>query len=340
VKLLFEKWKKFIAEDTASLSSMIDVPKVKISYNSTFLSPFKHIQQGGYTIEQFYKDLEAEFGADWEKKLLPGQGADRKFGPEHFDALTQLAQKTQRSDLLSLINKTPQKYTQRTSSGTDSSTRQAGSAPIQLGDARIAAVGDSITKGVGAGGASYIDILGGSKHAIGGKASFNLFGMVDQALATKPDYVIIFVGINNPMAGNRYGACSGNWERLLKNNISEMYATVRAAGAKVIGVTLLPAMGRSARKPQAWESHYIKCNKNPNRRGCCKGKRREARNPQKLFKGTLDVNAFIMANADIPIDTSDMFSHRGILPAYNADGIHLNRNGQQQLANKIAAAIG
>jgi len=217
---------------------------------------------------------------------------------------------------------------------------QTDSAPIQLGDARIAAVGDSITKGVGAGGVSYIDILGGSKHALGGKASFNLFGKVTEALATKPDYVIIFVGINNPMAGNRYGACSGNWERLLKNNISEMYATVRAAGAKVIGVTLLPAMGRSARKPQAWESHYIKCNKNPNRRGCCKGKRREARNPQKLYEGTLDVNAFIMANADIPIDTSDMFNHKGILPAYNADGIHLNRNGQQQLANKIAAAIG
>jgi lysophospholipase L1-like esterase len=212
---------------------------------------------------------------------------------------------------------------------------QAGSAPIQLGNARIAAVGDSITVGRwGSGGVSYIDILGGSKHAIGGKASFNLFGKVTEALATKPDYVIIFVGINNPMAGNRYSACSGNWEQMLKNNISKMYATVRAAGAKVIGVTLLPAMG-------VWESHYIKCNKNPNRRDtrCCKGNL-EARNPQKLYEGTLDVNAFIMANADIPIDTSDMFNHKGILPAYNADGIHLNRNGQQQLANKIAAAIG
>ena len=39
-------------------------------------------------------------------------------------------------------------------------------------DAKIVAVGDSITVGVGNGGTSYIDMLKGDKYAVGGKASF------------------------------------------------------------------------------------------------------------------------------------------------------------------------
>jgi len=64
----------------------------------------------------------------------------------------------------------------------------------------IAAVGDSITVGVGAGGKSYIDILGGQKFAVGGKASHSLLGKASEASATNPDYVVVFVGINNPMS--------------------------------------------------------------------------------------------------------------------------------------------
>jgi lysophospholipase L1-like esterase len=337
MKLLFERWEKFVKEANSPS-------------NGRFLSSYKNVQDAGINFDTLYKDLEQHFGPNWEKELLPRHGADRKFGSEHFTALKKLAQKTQNKDLLNIVgggvkttsvsssspfhNPSRAKIKVKPKSTLKTPPKQASSAPVQLNNARVAAVGDSITVGRwGSGGVSYIDILGGSKHAIGGKGSFNLLGMVDQALTTKPEYVIIFVGINNPMAGNSYGACAGNWEQMLKSNISEMYAKVRAKGAKVVGVTLLPAM-------KTWESHYNKCIKSPNRKGCCKGKRRGARNPQKLFRGALDVNAFIMANADIPIDTSDMFNQEGILPAYDADGIHLNRNGQQRLANKIAAAIG
>jgi len=49
---------------------------------------------------------------------------------------------------------------------------------------KMAAVGDSLTVGVAAGNKSYIDILGGKKFAIGGKASFQLLGQAEIAIAS------------------------------------------------------------------------------------------------------------------------------------------------------------
>lgn len=334
MKLLLEKWKKFIKE-TASLSS------------GTFLRSYKNIQDAGINFDTLYKDLEKHFGPNWEKELLPRHGADRKFGREHLTALKKLAQKTQSTDLLNLVggaaagsasvsssspfynpSKGKAKVKVKPKSDPETPQKQAGSAPIQLGDARIAAVGDSITKGVGAGGRSYIDILGGQKFAIGGKASFNLWGKFRQAINSKPEYLIIFMGINNPFSGR---ACGSDWKNGLIGDLRGMYNEARQNGIKVVGVSLLPAV-------KIWRSHYNKCRKNPSKYGCCKNN--ERRNPNTLYDKILEVNNFILSSADIPIDTSDMYDHNGLLRPYNADGIHLNRNGHQHLANKIAAAIG
>ena len=53
----------------------------------------------------------------------------------------------------------------------------------------------------------------------------------------------------------------------------------------------------------------------------------------------IQVNDFIMNNADIPIDNSDMWNKRGILKRYDADGIHLNNTAHRHLANKIRKKI-
>ena len=191
----------------------------------------------------------------------------------------------------------------------------------------IAAVGDSITVGVGSGNKSYIDLLGGQKFAIGGKASYNLFGKLEEALSTNPEYIIIFCGINNPMS---IKGCRDNWDSGLKSDLSEMYAQATNQGAKVIGVTLLPSM-------RIWRRHYKKCKANPEKYGCCP--KLETRNPKKLYQKTLGVNDFILSNAPIAIDTSDMWGENGLLDTYDADGIHLNSVGQKLLANKIKAQI-
>ena len=53
----------------------------------------------------------------------------------------------------------------------------------------------------------------------------------------------------------------------------------------------------------------------------------------------MQVNDFIMNNADIPIDNSDMWNKKGILKRYDADGIHLNNAAHRHLASKIRKKI-
>lgn len=194
---------------------------------------------------------------------------------------------------------------------------------------RIVAVGDSITVGVGAGNRSYIDILGGQKFAIGGKASFSLLGMAKKAASTQPDYVVIFVGINNPMSVK---GCRDGWDSGLINDLSSMYSYAREAGAKVIGVTILPSV-------KIWKKHYRKCRNNPSARGCCKNS--DARNPKALYNKMILVNNYIRSNADIVIDAAGaMTDADGILGSFDSDGIHPNSQAHQWIANEIKNNIG
>ena len=195
----------------------------------------------------------------------------------------------------------------------------------------FAAIGDSITVRRG----SYIDILGGRKFAQGKKASYNLFGKLRAALGTKPKYMVIFVGINNPMSGKV--GCRDDWDVLLIKDLKKMYKMSRDKGAKVIGITLLPAM-------KIWRNHYRLCppklSQMPKSTNCCSSAiRRKRRNPNKIYKKILQVNDFIMNNADIPIDNSDMWNKKGILKRYDADGIHPNRSAHVNIAKKIVRAV-
>lgn len=189
----------------------------------------------------------------------------------------------------------------------------------------IVAVGDSITVRKN----SYIDLLGGKKFAQGAKASFSLMGKLKEAVATKPDYVIIFVGINNPMSTK---GCRPGWEAGLIEDLSSMYTEVKAAGARVIGITLMPAM-------KTWRRHYKKCQANPKIYGCCKDM--SQRHPRNIYKKILKVNNFIRNNAEIVIDAgARLANENGILPDYDADGIHPNNAAHVWIANQIKEKIG
>ncbi len=197
----------------------------------------------------------------------------------------------------------------------------------------IAAVGDSITVGVGAGGKSYIDILGGQKFAIGGKASYSLLGKVNEAVASNPDYVVIFAGINNPMSAR---GCRGGWDSSLIGDLGTMYSTVRRSGARVIGVTLIPAL-------KIWRSHYNKCAQaakagKPRPYGCCKNS--EVRRPEVIHQKILAVNNWIRTNADIVIDAeAGLADDNGLIRSYGNDGIHPNARGQAWIANEISSRV-
>ena len=195
----------------------------------------------------------------------------------------------------------------------------------------IAAVGDSNTTGICTGNKSYIDILGGYKSAKGKRASYRLHKYLDKALTTKPDYVIVFVGINNPMSTH---GCRKNWKDELKSDLSRMYTKIRKYKAVSIGVTLLPAM-------KVWRRHYKLCPPHlkihPKSTNCCSTKeRRERRNPNKIYANIIEVNDHIKLYADIVIDSSGMWNKKGILLK---DGIHLSKIGQQRIAHKILYAL-
>ena len=194
---------------------------------------------------------------------------------------------------------------------------------------KIVAVGNSITVGVGNGNKSFIDILGGGKYAVGGKASFQseIQNSLTDALKTNPDYVVIFIGINNPMSGK---GCSEGWEDSLIDDLKEMYAKVRDNGAVVIGITLLPAV-------KYWERKYNACLR-AGTKYCCSDL--ELRNPSVLYDKVLKVNKFIKRNADIVIDSAKhLTDENGILPEYDKDGIHPNGKAQQWIADEIEKKI-
>ena len=204
-------------------------------------------------------------------------------------------------------------------------------------------------------GISYIDLLGddidAGKFATGGKASFQLGGKLTQALRGNPDYVVIFMGTNNPMSGQ---GCFPGWENKLISDLSKKYSYVRSNGAKVIGITLVPPVAR-------WKEKYDLCTQNTELDGegqekCARlkcdytssrsgrvtpGSGLELRNPDVLYPKALAVNDWIRSNADIVIDAGEALGNAdGILPAYDlGDKIHLSSAAHQWIAREILNKI-
>jgi lysophospholipase L1-like esterase len=189
-------------------------------------------------------------------------------------------------------------------------------------------IGDSISVGVGNGNKSFVDILGGTKLAIGGKASHSpeIKESFEKGLGLKPKYMVIFIGINNPMSTK---GCKEGWENQLIDDLKDYYKRARKNGSKVIGVTLLPAV-------RYWQRKYDGCLSGG--KYCCKDL--EKRNPSLLFDKTKKVNKWIRKNADIVIDAEKQLTDsNGILPKYDKDGIHPNGKAQQWIADEIVHKI-
>jgi lysophospholipase L1-like esterase len=189
-------------------------------------------------------------------------------------------------------------------------------------------IGDSISVGVGNGNKSFVDILGGTKLAVGGKASHSseIKEAFEKGLELKPKYMVIFIGINNPMSTK---GCKDGWEKELIDDLDDYYKRSRKNGSKVIGVTLLPAV-------RYWKRKYDKCLSGE--KYCCKDL--EKRNPKLLFEKTKLVNKWIRKNADIVIDAEkELTDKNGILAKYDKDGIHPNGDAQNWIANEIVRKI-
>jgi len=207
-------------------------------------------------------------------------------------------------------------------------------------------------------------------------------------LRGNPDYVVIFVGINNPMSERGCfgkfprkgtGFTEESWVGDVINDLRSYYAKVKNRGPqldppkeiRVIGITLVPAVGR-------WSKKYDKCLKNDpygiksskgdvidledkGQKDCYRlrcdaleerepgvftvkrpGEGLERRNPSILLAQTKRVNDWIRSNADIVIDAASALSDEsGILPAYDSgDGIHLNNAAHQWIAREISRIVG
>ena len=110
----------------------------------------------------------------------------------------------------------------------------------------IVAIGDSIT-GNNWQGASYTVALQkrvkGSRtftFGYGGKQTAYILGKLNQALAKKPDDIIILAGVNDIASGKSVEHITGN--------LQKMYRASKEAGARVIAVKILPWHGRKRSK--------------------------------------------------------------------------------------------
>ena len=200
-----------------------------------------------------------------------------------------------------------------------------------ISSTKFAAVGDSITVGIGAGNRSYIDILNGSKFAIGGKASFSLMSMATKAIRSNPEYLIVFMGVNNPMAGNRRGGCYKGWEDKLISDLKVVYKGAHQNSIKVIGITI-PYPKR------LWTRKYNTC-KSSGSKYCCPNP--EMRKPNRLWSNMKKVNLWITGNADIVININMLYEEENGMPRSIApDGIHPNSQTQNWIAKQILRMIG
>ncbi len=213
---------------------------------------------------------------------------------------------------------------------------------------KIAAVGDSITVGIGAGGKSYIDLLGGFKSAKGGFSSQLLIrdGYIEKAINSEPEYLVVFMGLNNPMQGNSNGACYGNgneWVDKLINDLKSIYSLAASNGIKVIGITIPNAS-------RIWSRKHKRC-LGPNKEYCCKGRKVMHREPSVLWRNFQKVNSAIKnmdTNGGFIIDTTSFFGggdgdydydKLGMDKGSAPDGIHPGSSFHNWLAGEIQRKI-
>lgn len=166
---------------------------------------------------------------------------------------------------------------------------------------RVACLGDSLTAaGIYCG--DLAGILGVETKAFGyeGKGTAAIGAHVPEVLAWKPDAVVVLAGVNDlPSKDGAAEAISG---------LTKIYAKIRVAGPAVVAVEVVP-----------WHGYASAVGHEAN---------------------TDKVNAWIRstANVDAVVRTSSLGDYGGRLKEqYDAgDGLHLNREGQAELAVLIA----
>jgi lysophospholipase L1-like esterase len=166
---------------------------------------------------------------------------------------------------------------------------------------RIACLGDSLTAG-GIYASDLAGILGVEVKAFGyaSQGTAYILNQVDDVLAWKPDAVVVLAGVNDLPGAN--GA------NIAINGLSRIYQKLQLANVMVVAVEITPWHGY----PSA-VGHEV---------------------------NTDTVNRWIRqeANVSAVVRTSSLGDYRGNLKdKYSAgDGLHLNREGQAQLAVLIA----
>jgi lysophospholipase L1-like esterase len=134
-----------------------------------------------------------------------------------------------------------------------------------------------------------------------------------EVLAQRPRYVIVQAGVND-LASGRSLKHTQTW-------LAKMHAEVRAAGARVVAVPVLP-----------WAAYLDRRRFRPRKRA--------------LLRDTRALNAWLArehaaGRIDVLVDVSELDDGHGRLKAGFArrDGLHLNAAGQTQLGRLIAAQI-
>lgn len=164
---------------------------------------------------------------------------------------------------------------------------------------RVACLGDSITA-AGLYCSDLAGILGVDTKAFGyeGQGTAVIGGYVGEVLAWNPDVVVVLAGVND-LPTSAAKAIAG---------LMDIYARIHAGGADVVAVEITP-----------WHSYPSALGHETN---------------------TDIVNRWIRkeANVEATVKTSMLGDYRGELkPLYDSgDGLHLNREGQAQLAVLIA----
>ena len=208
MKSLFESWRRFVNEEENVACGCVDSSQTDLTIED--VQNFLHTS--GYELPETFKTGEA----------------DGKCGPETRQAIIDF-QRDQESGLkpdacvgtqtASAIEAAKSGKTSKPSAIVKVSKKQEPS----VASGKIAAVGDSLTVGAAAGNRSYIDILGGKKFAIGGKASFQLLGQAKRAIASSPEYLVVYMGIND---AHYPDGCTDKLSTVVKSNLSKIYLYV------------------------------------------------------------------------------------------------------------------
>jgi lysophospholipase L1-like esterase len=166
---------------------------------------------------------------------------------------------------------------------------------------RVACLGDSLTA-AGLYCSDLAGLLGVQTKAFGyaSQGTTYIGAHIDDVLAWKPDVVVVLAGVND--------LPSSNGATIAINGLTRIYQKIREAGAMVVAVEIVPWHGYASAP-----GHEVNTDK---------------------------VNTWIRreANVDAVVVTSSMGDYAGRLKdEYNSgDGLHLNREGQAELAALIA----